>query len=148
MMKGESIRIDLNQGVDTVQWMSNDLRDSWSNIHSYEHEKFVILTFEEIVHELEHLPGIDLYGNHTISMRALDATSSSPLITFDVSIQTGSVVKDSTESSVEYILYGSIIGGLLLAIILFVIIFQNEKDDQTLTVDSDIDEIVSAEIVE
>ena len=149
MMKGEAIRVDLNQGVDTVQWMSNDLRDSWSNIHSYEHEKFVILTFEEIVHELEHLPGIELYGNHTISMRALDGTSASPLITFDVNIQTGSVVKDSAESSIEYILYGSIIGGLLLAVIFIVIFFQNENGNSALLIeDSDIDEIVNAEIVE
>ena len=62
---GSEIKIDLNQGIDTVQWMSNDLRDSWSTIHSYDYSTSVILNYYDIVEELEHLPGTTLHANHT-----------------------------------------------------------------------------------
>ena len=35
--------------------MSNDLRDSWSNIHSYDGGTSVVLDYDLIVEELEHL---------------------------------------------------------------------------------------------
>ena len=43
----------------------------------------------DIIHQLEHLPGIDLDGNHTISIRGLKSNSSgghssSPLVTIDI----------------------------------------------------------------
>jgi hypothetical protein len=36
------------------------------------------------MHQLEHLPNIDLQGNHSISIRALNGTASSPLTTIDI----------------------------------------------------------------
>ena len=47
------------------------------------------ITGIDIIHQLEHLPGIDLDGNHTISIRGLQSNdtgghSSSPLVTIDV----------------------------------------------------------------
>jgi hypothetical protein len=36
------------------------------------------------MHQLEHLPNIDLQGNHSISIRALNGTVSSPLTTIDI----------------------------------------------------------------
>ena len=150
MMKGQSLRVDVSEPVDTIQWMSNDLRDSWSNIHTYDHDEYVILTYEEIVHELEHLPGIELYGNHTISMRALEGTTASPLISIDVNIQTGSVIKDSVESSTEYILYGSIFGALILGAVILIAALKDSDEElsETDEEDSDIEEVVNAEIID
>ena len=149
---GSEIVVNLNQGVDTVQWMSNDLRDSWSNIHSYDHQLKVVLTYEEMVHELEHLPGTPLLGNHTLSMRALEGTSSSTLITFDIKIteqSSASVIKSS--GSADIIMYGSIVAAILLTVILIAALLrerENEwpyENDQSL---ADIEEVVEAEIVE
>tara|TARA_B100001996_G_scaffold338677_1_gene291242 strand:- start:6284 stop:8158 length:1875 start_codon:yes stop_codon:yes gene_type:complete len=128
IIEGQSVKIELNQGVDTVQWMSNDLRDSWTNIHSYEHTTSVTLTYDDIVHELEHLPDRELVGVHTLSMRALEGTSSSPLISFDVMIDDTAAVADPTESSVDLVLYGSIFAAiLLLVIIIAAILHDNSK---------------------
>jgi len=149
LMDGQSIRVELSEGVDTVQWMSNDLRDSWSNIHSYEYEKYVILTFDEIRHELEHLPGLEMFGNHTISMRALDGTTASPLLSIDIALMEGSVVTTASEESPEYILYGSIVAGLILGIILMIVVLRNDDGEiQRHKNDSDIDEVVNAELIE
>jgi hypothetical protein len=43
----------------------------------------------DIIHQLEHLPGIEIDGNHTISIRGLKSNSSgghssSPLVTIDI----------------------------------------------------------------
>lgn len=149
LMDGQSIRVELSESVDTVQWMSNDLRDSWSNIHSYEYEKYVILTFDEIRHELEHLPGLEMFGNHTISMRALDGTTASPLLSIDIALMEGSVVTTASEESPEYILYGSIVAGLILGIILMIVVLKNDDGEiQRHNNDSDIDEVVNAELIE
>ena len=149
LMDGLSIRVELSESVDTVQWMSNDLRDSWSNIHSYEYEKYVILTFDEIRNELEHLPGLEMFGNHTISMRALDGATSSPLLSIDVALMEGSVVTTASEESPEYILYGSIVAGLILGIILMIVVLKNDDGEiQRHNNDSDIDEVVNAELIE
>ena len=124
---GDSIEIRLNQGVDTVQWMSNDLRDSWSNIHSYDHGSTVILEYDEIVHELEHLPGIMLEGNHTLSMRGLEGTSSSPLISIDIMLGENIPVEDPAEGSTNFVLYGSVIAAILLTIIILAATLTNSN---------------------
>ena len=151
LLRGQSIRLGLSQGVDGVQWMSNDLRDSWSNIHSYDHDSFVILTHEDIVHELEHLPGVDLYGNHTISMRALEGTSSSPLVSINIQLLDGTyVVQDPVESSPQYILWGSVFAVIVLFVIFSVMLLKNDNGEvgDNDSTDADIDEIVAAEIIE
>lgn len=149
---GSSIVVKLSEGVDTVQWMSNDLRDSWSNIHSYDHEMTVTLHYEDIVHELEHLPGIELLGNHTLSMRGIEGTSSSPLISIDIMLTDKSSVEETSESSSNVILYGSIIAAVLLTIILVSSVL---KADDSKEVDigqdsmiEEIDSVVEAEMVD
>lgn len=145
---GDSIEVQLSQGVDTVQWMSNDLRDSWSNIHSYDHGDTVILEYDEIVHELEHLPGIMLEGNHTLSMRGLEGTSSSPLISIDIMLGENTGVPDQPSSSSDVILYGSVVAAIMLTIILLAVVIKGDDHEEIAIVeDSDIADIVEAEIL-
>ncbi len=145
---GDSIEVMLGQGVDTVQWMSNDLRDSWSNIHSYDHGETVLLEYIDIVHELEHLPGTTLEGNHTLSMRGIEGTSSSPLLSIDIMLGENVEPFEEQASSNSFVLIGSISTAIMLTIIILAIVIKSEKDDAfTQDEDSDITEIVDAEIV-
>ncbi|MDP6864174.1 MAG: S8 family serine peptidase [Candidatus Poseidoniaceae archaeon] len=143
---GDSIRVEVTEGTDTVQWMSNDLRDGWSNIHSYEHGDVVYLTYEEIAHELEHLPGTELAGNHTLSMRGIKGTDSSPLITLDIMLGEP-LIEESVESSLNFnfILWGSLTAAVLLSVILVVATVKNDRT-QYIIDDADIDEVVEAEL--
>ncbi len=147
---GSTIEINISQGVDTIQWMSNDLRDSWSNIHSYHHENIVILEYEEIVHELEHLPGIMILGNHTLSVRGLDGTTSSPLISIDILLTDEVLVKtDPVEASINFVVYGSVFAAIILSIVLLIAFMKNESSKEVLHVhDTDIEEVVEAEIID
>jgi hypothetical protein len=45
------------EGIETMQWRSNHLRDDWSNIHTFDHGTSGSLTAIDIIHQLEHLPG-------------------------------------------------------------------------------------------
>ncbi len=148
---GSEIEIDLNQGIDTVQWMSNDLRDSWSNIHSYNHETSVILTYEDIAHELEHLPGTLLHGNHTLSVRGLEGTTSSPLMSVDITLTEEVLVATTSEeaSSLNYVIYGSVFAAIILTIVLVIAFMNNESGKEAIHQrDLDIEEVVEAEIIE
>jgi len=77
-------------GIETIQWRSNHIVDDWTNLHSYESsDKDGMISAIDIIHQLEHLPGIKLEGNHTISIRGLKSNSSgghssSPLVTLDI----------------------------------------------------------------
>tara|TARA_B110001452_G_C15240277_1_gene429369 strand:+ start:547 stop:2478 length:1932 start_codon:yes stop_codon:yes gene_type:complete len=145
---GDSIEVALGQGVDTVQWMSNDLRDSWSNIHSYDHENTVMLEYDDIIHELEHLPGLMIEGNHTLSMRGIEGTSSSPLLSIDVMLGENVEIDEMELSSNNVVLFGSISAAVMLTIIILAIVIKSEKYDEFATVaDADIAEIVDAEIL-
>jgi hypothetical protein len=145
---GESISVSVNEGVDTIQWMSNDLRDEWSNIHSYQNGKVLTLSYEEIVHELEHLPGISLYDNHTLSMRGTDGTNSSPLITFDIMIhEEGESNTKDDSSSMGVVVYGSIIAGIILVVILLAAMISTGKNQVELVRDDDTNSIVDAELI-
>jgi len=82
------ISFEISEGVESIQWRSNHLRDDWSNIHSYEHTTNAELSAIDIAHQLEHLPGIDLQGNHTLSIRGIiengTSTASTPIMTVNV----------------------------------------------------------------
>lgn len=148
---GSEFEINLNQGVDTVQWMSNDLRDEWSNIHSYNHETVAVLTYDDIVHEFEHLPGTTLHGDHTISIRGLEGTTSSPLISIDITLTEEVLVDlgDSEKSSMNFVIYGSVFAAIIFSIVLVVAFMKNESDEDTIhQKDLDIEEVVEAVIVE
>jgi len=148
---GSKFEIDLNQKIDTVQWMSNDLRDEWSNIHSYNYDTVAVLTYEEIVHEFEHLPGTTLHADHTISLRGLEGTTSSPLISIDITLTEEVLVdlEDSETSSMNFVIYGSVFAAVILSIVLVVAFMRNESDKEASHQrDFDIEEVVEAEILE
>ena len=94
-----------SDGLETIQWRSNHLRDDWSNIHSFNYDTSGSLTAIDIIHQLEHLPGTMLEGNHTISLRGLRANdtgghASTPLITIDIMLMdTENAFVDQIESS-------------------------------------------------
>ena len=127
--------LDFNLGnssaedVDTIQWRSNHLRDDWSNIHSYEkYSETGTLTAIDIIHQLEHLPGISIEGNHTISLRALKSNdsggfSSSPLITTNIMLMdTDSAFDESTSADDEGINTTQLLLVLCVIVILFLLV--------------------------
>ena len=148
---GDKLIVDVSGDgkIDTIQWMSNDLRDEWSNIHSYEHTDQVSLSFNEIRHELEHLPNVDLYGNHTLSMRAIQGTTSSPLITFDLLLkETGTTLSAQTSEGSQVVLYSSILIAILLTVVILASILKSENEFYEGHYDKDIEAIVEAELIE
>jgi len=148
---GSEVEINLNQRLDTVQWMSNDLRDSWSNIHSYNYDLDVTLTYDDIIHELEHLPGTSIHAEHTLSLRGIDGTTSSPLISIQVELTEEVLVKtdEPDDSTMNYVIYGSVFAAIILLIVLVVAFMNSDSDKEAMhPVDTDIDEVVEAEILD
>ena len=148
---GSLVKVDLSERIDTVQWMSNDLRDSWSNIHSYDGGNSVVLNYDMIVEELEHLPGIILHSNHTLSLRGLDGTTSSPLVSIDITLTEEVIVATSEEtaSSLNYVVYGSVFAAIILSIVLLIAFINNDSDKEVrYPIDRDIDDVVEAEIMD
>jgi hypothetical protein len=143
---GEYLDVALSQSVDTIQWKSSDLRHDWTNIHSYHHEDYVTLYFEDIVHELEHLPGTELIGNHTISMRGLEGTSSSSILSMKIMLSDESDVgEDDDKSANTTLVYGSVFAAILLTIILLVGILKTDDEKEAIHPS---DEIVEAQILD
>jgi hypothetical protein len=128
--------------VDTIQWRSNHLRDDWSNIHSFDDgDTSGTLSAIDIIHQLEHLPGIDIEGNHTVSLRGIKANdtgghTSSPLITANIMLMdTDSAFETSTESNgmsgtSVFMGIGAFI--VLFILVLFVINIISNKEEGTL----------------
>ena len=146
---GDKIKLDINQGVDNIQWMSNDLRDGWSTIHSYDSKMSVSLDYADVIKDLQVLPGVELMGVHTISMRALEGTTSSPLVTMDILLTDESSIVETQESSSNVILYGSVFAAILLTAILMATILRGEKDSKFSDEEGNITpDIVEAEIVD
>ncbi len=158
---GDVITFTLTAPADTVQWRSNHLRDDWANLHSYEHDTTVTLDYETVEHQLEHLPGKTLVGNHTLSMRAIKGESSSPLITFDIVFKDTGNSDDPPSDSFSALIPGIasivilvIVGTLVLGIIQEkreaerLRINSSEKDYIDAVFDADVDSVVDAELVE
>ena len=112
--------------------------DDWTNIHSYEHTEAFELEVIDIVHEIEHLPGVELQGNHTISIRGLMETgetnfSSTPIITADIMLM--DVSKDAAIEESDGMFSGSIvlvgIAGMIIGVILvpLVMLALNKSED-------------------
>ena len=157
----------VSQPVDSIQWRSNHLRDDWSNLHSYEHTNTVTLDFDTVKHQLEHLPGKTLPGNHTLSMRAIEGESSSTLISFDIVLNCKEdpcedsdnvAMEDASQSAI--IVAGTSIFILVIVAILVVGIVQEKREQEKLRVnssqeghsnaafDDNVDSVVDAELVE
>jgi hypothetical protein len=103
---GDSVEVDVQGEVSTVQWRSNHLRDDWANLHSFdEGDSTATLDLVTIVHQLEHLPGIEVEGNHTLSLRGLianqtdplGAPSSTPLVTLNVMLMDTANAKNAAD---------------------------------------------------
>ena len=151
MGPGSVMEIEISESIDTVQWMSNDLRDSWSNIHSYDGGTSVVLDYDLIVEELEHLPGILLHDNHTLSLRGLDGTTSSPLVSVDITLTEEVLVatSDDVSSTMNYVVYGSVFAAIILSIVLLIAFINNESEKEAEhPFDKDIDDVVEAEIMD
>ena len=162
MTDGDSLEFTITEGVETIQWRSNHLLDDWTNIHSYEHTDAFTLEVLDIVHEIEHLPGVDLEGNHTISLRGLIESgdtnfSSTPVITANIMLMDVSKDGASSESdgmfSQSNIVFGFI--GLILGIILVPLVMGAlNKSEEAIEVehikwnlnDSDVDAVVEQEL--
>ena len=164
---GDSIDVELNGYVDTVQWRSNHLRDDWANLHTFdEGDEEAMLDLTTIVHQLEHLPGIDVEGNHTLSLRALVANesgghSSTSLVSVNVMLMDTANAKSFGEESDGMFgdLPGWVAPSVVLLLVLLVIMgmivlnraegaIEVESIDWTKS-DDDIDAVVEdAELVE
>ncbi|MDA8531036.1 S8 family serine peptidase [Candidatus Poseidonia alphae] len=138
MTNGDSLEFTITEGVETIQWRSNHLLDDWTNIHSYEHTESFELEVLDIVHEIEHLPGVELQGNHTISIRGIMETSetnfsSTPIITADIMLM--DVSKDAAIEESDGMFSGSIvlvgIAGMIIGVILvpLVMLALNKSED-------------------
>lgn len=118
----DAMKFNISQTVDTIQWRSNHLRDDWTNLHSFDHgdEEFTISAID-MIHNLEHLPGISLEGNHTISIRGIGNDEgdsySTAIITADIMLMNPS--KELSSSSGD----GDGVSSIALAIGAFAIVF-------------------------
>ena len=142
MMPEGSLSYSALGDVDTIQWRSNHLRDDWSNIHSFNQgDTTGTLMAIDIIHQLEHLPGIDIEGNHTVSLRGIKANdtgghTSSPLITANIMLMdTDSAFE--TKAEVSGMSSTSIFMGIgafivLFILVLFVVNFISNKEEGTL----------------
>ena len=129
-------------GIETVQWRSNHLRDDWSNVHSFNHGTEGTLTAIDIIHQLEHLPGTALEGNHTISLRGIKANdtgghSSTPLVTIDIMLMDTDSAFVTQDVASTGITTTTLAFGLLAFIVLFFVVLMvvgaiSDKEEGTL----------------
>ncbi len=125
LMPGDVIDITLNGDIDTLQWRSNHLRDDWANLHSFdEGDTTAELDLKTIVHQLEHLPGIEVDGNHTLSLRGLAANesgghSATSIIAMNVMLMDTANAKSFGESEEGL---GGLSGWVLPAVAIFLLL--------------------------
>ena len=161
LMPGDAIAIELSGNLDTLQWRSNHLRDDWASLHSFnEGDERAELDISTIVHQLEHLPGIEVEGNHTLSLRGLIANesgghASSSLVSVNVMLMDTENAKSSVGTQDDG-LFGdlpswvapSILLFLALLVILGMIILNKAEDSAQVEVlnwskpDEDIEAVV------
>jgi len=158
---GDSIEVDVQGEVSTVQWRSNHLRDDWANLHTFdEGDATASLELVTIVHQLEHLPGIEVEGNHTFSLRGLIANesdplgppSSTPLVTLNVMLMDTANAKNGGE---EEGVFGALsewavpaAGLFLLLLVVLGMYVINRAEEATMvekvfSVDDDIEAVVN-----
>ena len=127
LMPGDAIEVDLGGEIDTFQWRSNHLRDDWANLHTFdEGDEKAMLDLTTIVHQLEHLPGIEVEGNHTLSLRGLIANesgghSSSALVSVNVMLMDTANAKSYAESNGDG-LFGDLPTWVGPVVILFLVV--------------------------
>ena len=161
LMPGDALEVDLSGSLDTLQWRSNHLRDDWASLHSFsEGDEQAELDISTIVHQLEHLPGIEVEGNHTLSLRGLVANesgghSSTSLVSVNVMLMDTANAKTVLDSNQDG-LFGDLPGWiaptvllLLLFLVIMGMIVLNKAEDSVIVEsidwtksDSDIEAVV------
>ncbi len=140
--RGDSIAFEVSEDIESVQWRSNHLRDDWSNIHNFENgETFGELSIIDIINQMEHLPGIEILGNHTISLRAIqDAdgmSSASPLATVEIMVMTENknpvMANVGSELSTGAVIGFSIGGILIFLVVLLLVSSVSTREEGTLS---------------
>ena len=130
LLPGDEITFEINGSIEFFQWRSIHIRDDWTNLHSYEAgDDGATLDLKTIVHQLEHLPGIELDGNHSLSVRGLiedkdsGEWSATPLVPVEVMLMETASAKSYAEESdgLFYGLSGGTVAGVALLLILIVI---------------------------
>ena len=160
MMPGDVLEVDLSGSLDTVQWRSNHLRHDWVNIESFSPgDSTAALELSTIVKQLNSLPGIEVEGNHTLSLRGLVANesgghSASSLVSTNVMLM--DTANAFTEADEGDSLFGDLPGWiaptaflLLLFLVIMGMIVLNKAEDSVIVEsidwtksDSDIEAVV------
>jgi len=154
--RGDSLSFDVTENMETVQWRSNHLRDDWSNIHTYESgDTSGELSIIDIIHQLEHLPGITIMGNHTISLRGIqyeDGTSSaSPLATAEIMVmddETDPVSSSEGDGMSTGTLVGISIGGIVIFLIALLLISTISNREEGTLAGKDLKTFLDAQVAD
>lgn len=127
LMPGDALDVDLGGSLDTLQWRSNHLRDDWANLHSFsEGDEQAELDISTIVNQLEHLPGIEVEGNHTLSLRGLVANesgghSATSLVSVNVMLMDTANAKSFSEPNQDG-LFGDLPAWVAPTVVLFLLL--------------------------
>ena len=154
--RGDSITFDVSENMETVQWRSNHLRDDWSNIHTYEPgDATGELSIIDIIHQIEHLPGIEIMGNHTISLRGIQyqdgTTSASPLVTAEIMVMddnTEPVVSGGGDGFSTGTIVGISIGGIVIFLIALLLISTISNREEGTLAGKDLQTYLDAQILD
>ena len=154
--RGDSITFDVSENMETVQWRSNHLRDDWSNIHTYEPgDATGELSIIDIIHQIEHLPGIEIMGNHTISLRGIQyedgTTSASPLVTAEIMVMddnTEPVVSGGGDGFSTGAIVGISIGGIVIFLIALLLISTISNREEGTLAGKDLQTYLDAQILD
>ena len=154
--RGDSITFDVSENMETVQWRSNHLRDDWSNIHTYEPgDATGELSIIDITHQIEHLPGIEIMGNHTISLRGIQyedgTTSASPLVTAEIMVMddnTEPVVSGGGDGFSTGAIVGISIGGIVIFLIALLLISAISNREEGVLAGKDLQTYLDAQILD
>ncbi|MGB2156608.1 MAG: S8 family serine peptidase, partial [Candidatus Poseidoniaceae archaeon] len=154
--RGDSLSFEVTENMETVQWRSNHLRDDWSNIHTFESgDTSGELSIIDIIHQLEHLPGITIMGNHTISLRGIqyeDGTSSaSPLATAEIMVmddETDPVSSSEGDGMSTGTLIGISIGGIVIFLIALLLISTISNREEGTLAGKDLKTFLDAQVAD
>ncbi len=154
--RGDSIAFDVSENMETVQWRSNHLRDDWSNIHTYEPgDASGELSIIDIIHQIEHLPGIEIMGNHTISLRGIQyedgTTSASPLVTAEIMVMddnTEPVLSGGGDGFSTGTIVGISIGGIVIFLIALLLISTISNQEEGILAGKDLQTYLDAQILD
>ena len=154
--RGDSIVFEVSENMETVQWRSNHLRDDWSNIHTYESGDLSgELSIIDIIHQIEHLPGIAIMGNHTISLRGVQyqdgTTSATPLVTAEIMVMDDDTnpPMPSSEGGLSAATIAVVsVGGIILFLAVLLLISTISSREEGTLAGKDLQSYLDAQIVE